>query len=105
MSDGGCCAVTTCGLRAEPTAGHNAFRAPAIRPSARGIAGSLVPCAVLTLMPKCPACLAAYVALGTGVTLSASVAAYLRETLLVLSIMSLSYLGISALGRFRRVRR
>jgi hypothetical protein len=102
VTAGRCCEVTKCGPGGEPTATRNAVRAPTIRRSCRGLAGWLVPCAVLALMPKCPACLAAYVAIGTGVALSASVAAYLRVTLLVLCVVSLSYLGMSWLSGFRR---
>lgn len=102
MSVGRCCEVTKCGPGGEAAATRNAVRAPTIRQSCRGIAGWLVPCAVLALMPKCPACLAAYVAIGTGIALSASVASYLRVTLLVLCILSLSYLGMSWLCCYRR---
>jgi len=47
-----------------------------------GLAGWLGSAAGLALMPKCPACIAAYLALGTGVGISISAAAHLRTALI-----------------------
>ena len=62
-----------------------------------------LPGAVLVLVPKCPACLAAHVALWTGLGLSLSAATYLRWGLLLLGGASLLFLIVKGLDRFRAV--
>jgi hypothetical protein len=54
----------------------------------------LAPGITLVLIPKCPLCLAAYVAVGTGIGLSLPAATYLRIALLVICISSLCYLTV-----------
>lgn len=56
------------------------------------LAGWAVQGVTIAFMPKCPACLAAYIALWTGVGLSFSMATYLRWTLMGLCAASFSYL-------------
>jgi len=61
------------------------------RRSLLGLGGWIVPGVVLAALPKCPMCLAAYVAVGTGLAVPISTAARLRTTLIVLCCTSIAY--------------
>lgn len=58
-----------------------------------------LPGVVLALLPKCPACLAAYIVAATGVGVSVAVAAQLRLGLVVLCIAALAWLVVLWLRR------
>ena len=57
----------------------------------RKAAEVMVPAALLALLPKCPMCFAAYVALGTGFTLSYASAHVLLRALTVVCISTLAF--------------
>lgn len=58
-----------------------------------GFAAWAVPSAGLALMPKCPVCLAGYIALATGIGIPVAAAAWVRWGLIVLCAGSLVYLA------------
>jgi len=102
MKDHGCCVIAASGSGRQTVADRNS---DGDRPTRKfvwrflGIAGWIIPGAIVALLPKCPACLAAYVAIGTGVGLSISSVTYLRMALLILCLTSLSYLAAKGLRR------
>ena len=60
---------------------------------AADLAGWIVPSAILALIPKCPMCLAAYIAVWTGLGLSVAVATNLRVLIIVMCVISLLFLA------------
>jgi hypothetical protein len=74
-------------------------KTPTWAPRVREIFAWVFPGAILVLAPKCPACLAAHVALWTGFGLSLSTATYLRWAMLSLCVASLLFLIVQRLDR------
>jgi len=88
---------SSCRCQRDPRTGPEAPQKKSWLRHVRGGADWILPGAMLALMPKCPICLAAYVALATGFTMSGSSAHMLMRTLTVLC------LGTLALCAVRRV--
>jgi hypothetical protein len=94
-----CCAGNPTSTRREKSASA-ITRAHPLHSFARGI----LPAGGLLLLPKCPACLAAYVAIITGVGISVSAARYLQGVLLTMCIASVTFFAArGASGLFKLI--
>jgi hypothetical protein len=103
-----CCLVTSGAMRqnkaGERIAGGDPHPASLLRRSL-DLSAKVIPVATLAVLPKCPACLAAYVALGTGIGLSLTAATYLRLSLIAVCVASLTFFLANAIRpRVRRMR-
>jgi hypothetical protein len=88
-------------MTAQCCTGGGPWRRPAVRFSRA--AASMLPGAVLLLLPKCPLCLAAWLAAVTGTGISAATAAWVRGLIVVLSVAAVAF-AASRIFR-RRARR
>jgi hypothetical protein len=64
------------------------------------LAAWIVSTATLALLPKCPACVAAYVALASGIGITLPAATCLRAVLVLLCVASLVFMAAMRLRRF-----
>ena len=62
------------------------------------------PGVILALLPKCQLCIAAYIAIGTGIGISVSTAAYIRLGLLGVCLVALFFLVTRSLTGQNRER-
>lgn len=96
-----CCVIAANGTRHQ-NAGVRIAQGDPHPPSfirrSLNLTAKMVPMAILSLLPKCPACLAAYVALGTGIGISLAAATYLRLVLIAVCVLSLLYFILKAVG-------
>lgn len=71
------------------TGADNGTPPPTLARRSRNYASWLVPSVMLAVLPKCPACLAAYVAFGTGVSLSFTTASSIKTLLVIMCVATL----------------
>ena len=94
MNPGDRCQMTTPGLDSTPRQASRSQRG-------RGFAQWFIPGAILVLLPKCPLCVAAYVAMLSGIGISFATASLLRASLLILCIAALLFLVVKRLMAHR----
>ena len=82
MTHEACCCLAATKPRLTPHPGRRMIR------STKWI----VPTAIIALLPKCPMCLAAYIALATGCSVSISSASHLRTSILAACFCTLAWL-------------
>jgi hypothetical protein len=81
---------------------QNCCRPPNRSLARRSLNGArwIVPGAILAIVPKCPLCLAAYIAAGAGIGVSLTAATYMRLSLIILCAASLLVVTVRYLRSF-----
>jgi hypothetical protein len=109
--------VNNCPLcNVDPATGSSESNSPAQRQETDAAAKGLVrriwqsvqwlfPSAVLVFIPKCPMCVAAYIALFTGIGISASTARWIQSAMLIFCLSSLACLVVRRLSSKVRAQR
>lgn len=68
-----------------------------------GVVGSALPWVAVALVPKCPACFAGWIAVGTGLGVSVAAAGVVRWGLVAMCAASACWLAWRGIGLARRV--
>jgi len=93
MSNCPLCNLDSASNSAGPNSGDGKRPTGLLRRAWRSIRW-LFPAVLLVLMPKCPLCVAAYVALFTGIGITVSTARWIQILMLAFCLTSLAYLGV-----------
>jgi hypothetical protein len=64
-------------------------------------AGKVFPAFAIVMLPKCPACLAAYITVATGIGVSLTAATYIRFFLLGVCVLTLCYFAVTTMRQLR----
>jgi hypothetical protein len=90
---------TTCCCQDDASAKGKNAGPPGTASRVIGLAEWLIPSTILAIMPKCPACVAAYVALATGIGISMPTATFIRYAIGAACVWSLAYLLTRSIRR------
>jgi hypothetical protein len=86
----------------DSVSAHRCCQSPSRSRRVREVAGWLVPGALLALLPKCPMCVAAYIALGTGISMSYASAHMVLRMVTVICIGALAWCAVRLVAGYCR---
>ena len=96
MKKAPCCMMTTSTAATSVTRTTDGKAHPSTgKQRGFSVAKCSLPTLSLALLPKCPACFAAYLTLGTGVSISVTAASFLRTLLIGICVASLVWIFAS----------
>ncbi len=96
MNKASCCTIAARAARSANNATDVKTHPSPVAHRGFALAKCSLPTLILAFLPKCPACFAAYVALGTGISLSVAAASLLRTLLIGICVATLVWIFVSA---------